>query len=106
MVLFNSRMEKGKAIAQLNAVKRINENSYKVKSQSNNEEYEVIASELGWLCSCADHIYRGQKCKHIYAVEFSQTVRKAVEIRRIEPVVITDCCIFCKSNEIVKDGIR
>ena len=99
-------MQKGQAIAQLNAVKRIDENSYTVISQSGNGEYQVIANELGWLCSCADHIYRGQKCKHIYAVEFSQTVRKAVEIRKIEPVVIADSCIFCKSSDIVRDGIR
>lgn len=104
--IINTRMEKGQAIAQLNAVKRIDENSYTVASQSGNGEYQVIASELGWLCSCADHIYRGQKCKHIYAVEFSKVVRKAVEVRRIEPVVIADSCIFCKSVEIVKDGIR
>lgn len=103
----NARRLKGQTIAQLNnQVRRIDEHSYTVKSQSGNGDYQVFAGELGWLCSCADHIYRGQKCKHIYAVEFSQTVRKAVEIHRIEPVVIADHCIFCKSIEIVKDGIR
>ena len=103
----NARMEKGKTIAQLNGqVKRIDAHSYRVRSQSNDGEYQIISSELGWLCSCADHVYRGQKCKHIFAVEFSQTVRKAVETRKVEPIVITDSCIFCNSTEIVKDGIR
>lgn len=102
----NARMEKGQAIAKLDSVRRIDENSYTVKSQTTDEVYQVISTELGWLCSCADHIYRGQKCKHIYAVEFSQTVRKAVEVRKIEPVVIVDACIFCKSTDIVRDGIR
>jgi hypothetical protein len=41
---------------------------YSVKSQSNCGEYEVISTELGWICSCADHRYRNSICKHIFAI--------------------------------------
>ncbi|MFL6382148.1 MAG: SWIM zinc finger family protein [Nitrososphaeraceae archaeon] len=27
---------------------------------------------MGFVCSCPDYVYRGTKCKHIHAVEFSQ----------------------------------
>jgi putative transposase len=108
----NQRQQKGQAIAQVDGhVTRIDENTYRVKSQSDNStEYDVIAGELGWLCSCPDHIYRGQKCKHIFAVDFSLSLRKVVvaQVRRIEPVHTTTAnnCIYCKSSKVVKGGIR
>jgi putative transposase len=61
------------------SVKRINKASYKVNSQSSNNSYNVNVTEIGWNCSCPDHIYRGVKCKHIYAVEISFAIRKEVE---------------------------
>lgn len=87
----NARMEKGRAIAQLHAVTRIDQNSYRVKSQSGNDEYQVMSSELGWLCSCPDAMFRNEKCKHAFAVEFRQIVREAVEVRKIQPIIIADC---------------
>jgi len=50
-------------------------------------------------------VYRGVKCKHIYAVEISFSIRKQVEITKIEPIII-QACIFCKLTNIVKDGLR
>jgi len=35
-------------------------------------------------------MFKGVKCKHIYAVEFSLELGKTVKIRKIEPVSITD----------------
>jgi transposase-like protein len=46
------------------------------------------------------------KCKHIYAVEVSFAIPNEVEVRRIEPLVDTQECIYCKSVTIVKDGLR
>ncbi len=55
-----------------NEVRRIDAHSYKVKSQSNtNKEYDVTFTELGAVCSCPDQRFRGVKCKHVFAVEFS-----------------------------------
>jgi putative transposase len=101
------RQEQGRIISQMNdAINRINDTCYTVNSQSGNGSfYNVNANELGWNCSCKDHLYRSVKCKHIYAVELSFAIRKQVEITKIEPVT-NQCCIFCKSLNVVKYGIR
>jgi transposase-like protein len=46
------------------------------------------------------------KCKHIWAVEFSTAIRREVETRKIEPITNVSNCIFCDSENIVRDGIR
>jgi transposase-like protein len=79
--------------------------SHIVKSQSSNGDYNVSSTDLGLVCSCPDHTYRGVKCKHIFTVEISFALHKEVEVARIEPVDI-DCCIYCKSPWIVKNGLR
>ncbi len=70
-------------------VKRFDERNYQIKSLTRDEIYKILITSIGWVCSCADHMFRGVKCKHIYAVEFSLELRKTVEIRKIEPVSIT-----------------
>lgn len=106
MQTIGTREERGKAIAEMgNQIERIDEHSYKVKSQTSNVIYNIKSTEIGWKCSCLDHVTRGVKCKHIFAVEVSFAIRKEVQIRKIEPIVITGC-IFCNSLNIVKDGIR
>jgi putative transposase len=52
------RQEQGRIISQMNdAINRINDTCYTVNSQSANGSYNVNANELGWNCSCPDHIY-------------------------------------------------
>jgi transposase-like protein len=103
----DEREQRGRQIAQQqNQIKRISENEYEVISQSNHGIYEVLKTSLGWMCSCPDHIYRGVKCKHIFAVDLSVTIRKEVQIRRIETEANIQACRYCGSFEIVKDGIR
>lgn len=105
-MITNLRELKGRTIAQLNGqIKRIDAHSYQVRSQSGNGDYHVSSGELGWICSCCDHVYRRVKCKHIFAVAFSQTIRNVVEIREIEPIA-TNACIYCSSSKIVRDGVR
>jgi uncharacterized Zn finger protein len=92
-------------MAKLNGcVKRIDESTYKVKSQSGNGEYDVISTELGFRCSCPDHIYRGVKCKHIIAVEISFSLRKKVEEESqvIIPAINIQNCPRCQSDNIIK----
>jgi putative transposase len=84
----------GLAIANISGtIKRISELRYVVKSQSGNGDYDVNSTDLGWVCACADHTYRGVKCKHIFAVEISFALRKEVEVTRID----IHFCIYCKS---------
>ncbi len=94
-----------------NEVQWLYEGGYRVASQSSNGYYSVLYSQSGWFCSCPDYSSRKIKCKHIWAVEISFNLRKEVQaeaearITRIEPVTVNSCR-YCKSQNIVKDGIR
>ena len=106
-MIATNREQRGMQIAQQeNQIRRIDTQTYVVKSQSNNGEYVVCLSENTWRCECPDHVYRHEKCKHIFAVEFSASLRAEVSVRRIEPVENLTECIFCGSSNIVGDGIR
>jgi len=101
-----NRQQEGLVIANIDgAIKRINESKYVVKSQNANGDYDVCSTDLGWVCSCPDHKFRGVKCKHIFGVEISVALRKEVEVARIESIDM-QCCIYCKSSWIVRDGLR
>jgi len=103
----NAREERGKTIASLSGqVKILEDSTYKVKSQAGKGTYEILKTSIGWMCSCPDHIYRHVKCKHIYAVEFSLALKKRVEATRIAPLNNISVCMFCGSEDIVKDGVR
>lgn len=88
-----------------NAIKRISDWKYVVKSQNGACDYDVCLTDSGWVCSCPDHKFRGVKCEHFFAVEISFALHKEVEVARIEPIN-TQCCIYCKSSWIVRDGLR
>jgi len=46
------RESKGKAIAEIHGVRRLDANSYEIASQSGKGKYCVVSSDLGWDCSC------------------------------------------------------
>ena len=101
------RKEKGRQIAQTkDSIQRIDEHTYKVKSQSRNKQHDVISLELGWSCSCEDHYFKKICCKHIHAVEISLSIRKQVKSKIIIKEINIDCCKFCNSNNITKKGVR
>ena len=105
-----TRQERGREIAEKpNQIQRLGERLYKVASQSSERMYDVIKARMnktiGWVCSCPDHTYRQVKCKHIWAVEISVKLREAVAPRVIEPIDV-HACIYCHSEQIVKDGLR
>ncbi|MFB3888216.1 MAG: transposase [Candidatus Bathyarchaeia archaeon] len=105
--LTTTREERGQTIAQhTGQVKRIDEGFYAVKSQSGNGEYAVTRVDSEWICECPDNKYRGAKCKHIFAVQFSKTLRAEVSVRRIEPISNLTECIYCSSRNLTKKGIR
>jgi len=101
------REQNGIKIARDNGqVKRVDENTYAVKSQSHDGEYGISRVCGEWICECPDNKYRHVKCKHIFAVEFSASLRTEVQIRRIEPEANVQACRYCGSSKIVKDGVR
>jgi transposase-like protein len=106
-VITTTRQDRGQAIAKLDGqIKRIDDNTYEILSQSGHGKYEVLNTSLGWMCQCPDHIYRGVKCKHIYAVEISNSLRKEVAVRRIAPIETLTEFIYCGSSNLKKDGVR
>lgn len=104
--VFDSRMSKAEAIAKVESnVRRVDQNEYRVRSQSGKGEYAVLSTERGWSCSCPDFAYRGLKCKHAIAVELSLQIRRRIEnAKRIVPLTYQSC-LDCGSESIVKQGI-
>lgn len=102
-----TREDRGKAIAEKQGqIIRINDQSYKVKSQSSDILYDVASTEIGWKCTCPDHVNRGVQCKHIFGVMFSFGMREQVKKSVvIQPVTVSDCP-FCHSTNLKKFGIR
>lgn len=110
-MLSTSREERGLGIFELGQVKRINEVSYLVASQSGNGTYHVSRVEASWTCECPDHKMRGVPCKHIFATIFSRTLRERASSQNFAPETVTDIpvtskCLVCGSSHIQKWGFR
>lgn len=106
----NTRETRGKEIAEKEAqIRRIDNNHYQVRSQTTYRMwYDVLSTESGWSCTCADHKWRKVCCKHIHAVEFSIKLREEVFKKNtvtIEPITY-DKCPECQSSNFVKHGVR
>jgi transposase-like protein len=105
-----TRKTRGQQIAERpNQVLRLSEKFYKVASQSGNGMYNVSRTKafaIGWICDCPDSTYREVKCKHIWAVEFSVKLREVIQPKVIEPIGDVHACIYCHSDQIVRDGLR
>ena len=103
------RVMRGQEITKVEGqVKRLDDSTYEVKSQSGHGLYTVVKDNhlRAWRCSCPDHIYREVKCKHIWAVEFSHALRAEVSNQVvIKPLDLT-ICPTCQSTSIVKHGLR
>ncbi len=61
---------------QGNQIKKVNDSSFKVKSQSRSGFYEVKATPNGMTCDCPDFVYRGGRCKHIAATRYYLEIEK------------------------------
>ncbi len=98
---------RGQSIAQnFGWVKRVDETSYMVHSQRLDKEYRVEQTETGWVCDCPDAQFRILKCKHVWAVEISWTLRKRVESQMVIEAVRVDKCPRCQSESIVRHSVR
>jgi transposase-like protein len=94
-----------------NEIKRINENAYRVKSQSGNGSYLVVREGMDWTCECPDFVNRQVACKHIYCCFFSLNFREEVTSKNLNLALeITgpdlDQCSVCGSTKIQKWGWR
>ena len=75
--LTTTREERGKAIVEKNGqIKKVDDHSYTVKSQTGHGVYEVKATDKGMTCTCPDFVKRGLPCKHILATRFYLEVQR------------------------------
>jgi transposase-like protein len=94
------------AKAKESQISRVDYSTYKVLSQSGNGEYVVCLSEDEWRCECLDHRFRGVKCKHIWAIEFSLKMREQVRKNIVIEELAISNRIFCHSSNIIRYGVR
>src|SRR5271157_3370392 len=107
MATITTREERGQTIAQhTNSVHRVEGNFYTVQSQNGNGEYAVSMVDKEWICECPDNKYRHVKCKHIFAVEFSQKMNAHVKKNIVLQEVEIHNCIYCHTTHIKKFGLR
>ncbi len=102
------REERGLAIVNNNKnhIRRVNASSYSVLSQSGNGNYTVSNVDGEWVCECPDHKFRGLKCKHAWATEFSLKLREEIEKETIIQQIIISECVYCHSQNLKKNGVR
>lgn len=109
MTQTSPREEKGKQIALKSDLIRVSDYHYHVHSQTTFRDYDVVKADGKWTCTCPDHSYRNRVCcKHIHAVEFSLKMRDKIREEKkvvISPINISSC-LYCKSPNITKDGLR
>ena len=76
MITESRRDARGKELNNNGHVKKVNDHSFKVKSQSGNGFYEIKETKDGMTCTCPDFVYRGGNCKHIAATRYYLEVQK------------------------------
>jgi len=117
----------GNRSAKAVSIKRLNKLAYKVRSQTNQDQwYSVINTyDDGWTCECKDFenrfVHTHMQCKHIHAVQFSKLLRKKIyqdtilhplqelQAKEVNPNAIElgqIVCPKCFSQTYQKFGIR
>jgi hypothetical protein len=88
--MVDARQERGKELARDKRIKKVEGALWFVPSQSNNAGGYLV-NMLAASCTCPDHELRGRRCKHVIAVELTQTVETAADGQRVvtESVKIT-----------------
>lgn len=67
----DARQQKGLAIARTLMMVKASENIWFVPSQRHGGGSYVVDTHAG-NCTCADHVQRGLRCKHIWAALYVQ----------------------------------
>jgi transposase-like protein len=94
------------AKARESQITRIDSTTYTVLSQAGHGKYIVCLSEDEWRCECPDYRFRGAKCKHLWALEFSLKMREQVRKNIVIEEVTISNCVFCHSSNIKKFEVR
>lgn len=89
--------------------KQISLDSYLIPSQSSKKKYIVKNRGYSWICECPDFANRKRECKHIHAIKFWLSIKQKLEDKgsfELEEEVADRKCVYCKSENIVKNGNR
>jgi len=78
----NAREESGRTLAQDKRIKHVEGAMWFCPSQSQNAGGYLV-NVLAASCSCPDHETRRVRCKHLFAVEFRQTVETAADGQQV-----------------------
>ncbi|MFH1210133.1 MAG: DDE-type integrase/transposase/recombinase [archaeon] len=109
--LSKDRDERAKLILDNGNPKVLDEATYLVPSSNHKDNYKVSHID-SWTCECKDFQLKckdnGLFCKHIKAIQFFLKFKNKVELddMNVDNEINDEICIYCKSKNIVKDGIR
>jgi len=102
-VEFNKRELRGLAIvAKGGMIKRLNEDTYLVRSSDLECWYKVAWKGRGWCCECKDFLKTNQPCKHVYAVAFWNRL-PFILMANFQADTIE--CPRCGSNKVTRKGL-
>ena len=95
-----------------NQIKRIDPDTYKVRSQSGHGWYTVRRDFGKWRCECPDFTHRNEghrdfACKHIHCARFSIHLRERVTRENLgfpEVQTAESICPKCGNTHIIKRG--
>jgi putative transposase len=100
---FSQREMRGLALlARGGMIRRINKNSFHVRSSDLQHWYRVNWTGRRWICSCKDHFKRAQSCKHVFAVLFLSRLPQII-LSNFQSEDIT--CPECHSSNLIRKGL-
>ena len=106
---YESEIRARQIMATLGYCSQFEQNKFRVRSQSNPENYYIVSdTKNGLVCECPDHITRNADCKHIKIVLkiikenkcYRNNTFKIMERTKLKK------CKFCDSGNIKKWGAR
>jgi len=93
-------------LAKGDSPESVDSENWFVNSQSGNGKYRVTRNGENWTCECPDHTKRKCLCKHILTVRFWLKVKSKRKDSFSIPELEKKLCPFCKSDKLIKRGIR
>ncbi len=100
---YNQREMRGLALlARGGMIRRVNKNSYLVRSSDLQHWYRVNWTGRRWVCNCADHGKRAQACKHVYSVLFLSRLPQII-LSNFQSSDLT--CPLCHSDNLTRKGL-
>jgi len=105
------RKERASQLLDNGVPERVDETTYLVPSSDGSKKYRVSHIDT-FSCECIDYLQRckgqGLYCKHIQAIVLFNKLKNRVEMDdfQVDDIVDEKICPKCKSENIIKKGIR